>query len=168
MTPAPAIAPRLFATLSALLPVAAQTFRDPWWIIGSAAMRLGGIAGIEPDDVDLLCSTGDADRLIAVWREHLDTAYRPRGDERFRSRFARFGHLPMPLEVMGGLQAATGAEWGPVRVEASRLVPLAGFAVPIPALPDQRRILRQFGRDKDLAKAGLISSHLEAEFANAG
>lgn len=168
MTMAPAISPRLLATLSALLPVATRTFRDPWWVIGSVAMQLGGIARIEPNDVDLMCSAGDADRLIAAWREHLDTACRSRDEGRFRSRFARFRHLPMPLEVMGDLQVGNGAEWVPVRVETSRRVPLAGFAVPIPALPDQLRVLRQFGRGKDLAKAGLISSHLEAEFANAG
>jgi hypothetical protein len=158
-----AISPRLLATLTIALPVIAQVFRDPWWIIGSAAMRLGGIASVEPADVDLLCSAGDADRLIATWREQVDAAYKPHDDGRFRSRFARFSHLPMPLEVMGDLQVHIGANWRPVRVEVSQQVWCDGYAVPIPIWKEQIRILHLFGRDKDLAKADLITPHIEVE-----
>lgn len=161
-----AISPRLLATLSVALPTMAKTFRDPCWIIGSAAIRLGGIAKVEPADVDLLCSAGDAGRLMAAWQEHLDSAYTPHGDDRFRSSFARFRHLPMPLEAMGDLQVRVEAGWQPVRVEATQAVWCDGHAVLIPSWREQIRILRLFGRDKDLAKADLISSHIEAEQVN--
>jgi len=166
--PADAISPRLLASLAAALPVMTQAFRDPWWIIGSAAIRLGGIAETEPADVDLLCSAGDAERLIAVWREHLDADYKPHGDDRFRSRFARFGHLPMPLEVMGDLHVHAEAGWQAVRVEASQPVQCDGYTVSIPTWQEQIRILRLFGRDKDVIKADIISSHIRtaAEGAN--
>lgn len=166
VTPADAIPPRLLATLAIALPAMAQACRDPWWVIGSAAMRLGGMANVEPADVDLLCSASDAERLIAAWQEHLDIAYKPQDDDRFRSRFARFRHLPMPLEVMGDLQVHAEAGWQPVRVEASQQAWCDGVAVPVPAWQEQIRILHLFGRDKDLAKAGLISSHIAAEHTN--
>jgi hypothetical protein len=166
--PADAISPRLLATLATALPAMAQAFRDPWWVIGSAAMRLGGIGRLEPADVDLLCSAGDAERLIAAWQEHVDTAYTPYGDDRFRSCFARFRHLPVPLEVMGDLQVRVGSDWQPVRVGASQQVRCDGHAIAIPTWREQIRILRLFGRDKDLAKVDLISSYIEAGRVNVG
>lgn len=165
---ADAISPQLSATLAIAAPVMARVFRDPWWIIGSAAMRLGGIAQTEPADVDLLCSTGDAERLIAAWQENIDIAYTPHGSDRFRSCFARFRHLPMPLEVMGDLQVRVGPDWQPVRVESSQQVRCDDHAVTLPTWQEQIRILRLFGRDKDLAKADLISCHIEAERVNVG
>lgn len=158
---------RLLAALPILLPAATALLRDPWWFIGSAAMQMSGVAGVEPNDIDLLCSGADADRLIAAWSEHLDTAYQPPDDDRFRSRFARFRHLPMPLEVMGDLQVRVEGEWRPVLVEASRRIQWNGYAVPVPTLKEQVRILRQFGRAKDMAKADSIASHIETESRNA-
>ena len=163
-----AISPRLLATLASALPVMAQAFRDPWWVIGSAAMRLGGIADIEPADIDVLCSAGDAERLIAAWQEHLDVAYMPHDDDRFRSRFARFGHLPMPLEVMGDLQVHADGVWQPIRIEATQRAWCDGYVVQIATWQEQIRVLRLFGRDKDLVKANLISSHVETERAHVG
>ena len=166
--PTGAISPRLRATLVIALPVMTQVFLDPWWVIGSAAMRLGGIAEVEPADVDLLCSAGDAERLIAAWQEHVDAGYLPHDDDRFRSRFARFRHLPMPLEVMGDLHVHAEAGWRAVRVEASQQVWCDGLAVSIPTWQEQRRILGLFGRGKDMAKADLISSHIEVERVDVG
>ncbi|WP_368565778.1 hypothetical protein [Pseudoxanthomonas sp. UTMC 1351] len=163
-----AISPQLTATLKFALPVMAQVFRDPWWIIGSAAMRLGGVANVEPADVDVLCSAGDAGRLIAAWQDHLDIAHGPHDGDRFRSRFARFRHLPVPLEVMGNLQVLAGGSWQPVRIEATQSVWCDGYVVPIGTWQEQILVLRLLGRDKDLAKADLISSHIETEHANVG
>ena len=53
----------LHAGLHDALPQIARTFRDSWWIIGSAAMALAGIPGIMPQDIDVLCSRNDALRL---------------------------------------------------------------------------------------------------------
>lgn len=166
--PIDAISPRLRATLAIALPVTTQVFRDPWWVIGSAAMRLGGIAEVEPADVDLLCGADDAERLISAWQERCDAGYLPHDDDRFRSRFVRFRHLPMPVEVMGDLHVRAGAGWQAVRVEASQQVSCDGYAVSIPTWQEQIRILSLFGRGKDLAKAELISSHIEAERMDVG
>ena len=135
----------------------ARTFRDPWWIIGSAAMTLAGVAGIVPQDIDVLCSRQDALRLREAWSDHVDTDYRPADETRFRSAFTRFVHLPMPVEVMGGLELMTEAGWQPVRVHDDMRVDIAGVAVRIPTRQEQRRILLAFGRGKDLAKAARLS-----------
>ncbi|MEL1264185.1 hypothetical protein [Pseudoxanthomonas putridarboris] len=146
----------LHDALRTALPVIVDTFHEPWWIIGSAAMALSGVPGVVPHDIDVLCSVRDADALRATWSRHLDAGYTPRDEARFRSRFACFIHLPMPLEAMGGLEVMTGAGWRPVRVAAATHVRIAGTEVPMPTLDEQRRILHLFGRDKDLAKAVML------------
>ncbi|MGN7831153.1 hypothetical protein ACTJI2_06005 [Pseudoxanthomonas sp. 22568] len=151
---------RLMATLAGLVPIARACFRDPWWVIGSAAMRLAGVDGPEPNDVDLLCSARDADALAEAWTAHRDAHYRPADDGRFRSRFARFAHLPMPLEVMGDLEVRVADDWQPVQVASELQVEVNGHAIPVPTPSEQRRILLLFGRDKDLAKARRISAFL--------
>ena len=152
MTPSSA----LHAGLHDALPELARTFRDPWWIIGSAAMALAGVPGIVPQDIDVLCSRGDALRLREVWSGHVDGQFQPADEARFRSAFARFTHLPMPLEVMGGLEVMTAIGWQELRVHHDLRAEIGGHAVRIPTLADQHRILLAFGRDKDLAKAARI------------
>ncbi|MGX5731910.1 hypothetical protein ACWKWK_15425 [Pseudoxanthomonas beigongshangi] len=161
MSAIPAIDARLMATLAGLMPIARACFRDPWWIIGSAGMRLAGVGGTEPNDVDLLCSGRDADALAEAWAAHRDADYRPADDGRFRSRFARFAHLPMPVEVMGDLEVRVAGDWQPVRVASEVQVEVNGQAIPVPALFEQRRILALFGREKDLAKAARIAEFLD-------
>lgn len=146
----------LHAGLHDALPELARTFRGPWWIIGSAAMALAGVPGIVPQDIDVLCSRADALRLRELWSGHVDGQFQPADEARFRSTFARFTHLSMPLEVMGGLEVMTAAGWQALRVHEDLRIDIAGHAVRLPTLADQHRILLAFGRDKDLAKAARI------------
>lgn len=120
-------------------------------------MKLAGVPGIEPRDIDVLCSRSDALRLREAWSDEVDRLFLPADEARFRSTFARFTHLPMPLEVMGALEVMTAAGWQQLRVHDDLQIDIAGYAVRIPTLADQRRILMAFGRDKDLAKAARIS-----------
>lgn len=146
----------LHAGLHDALPELARTFRDPWWIIGSAAMVLAGVPGIAPQDIDVLCRRSDAMKLREAWSDHVDAMFRPADEARFRSTFSRFTHLAMPLEVMGGLEVMTVTGWQELRVHDDLRIDIAGHAVRIPTLAEQRRILFAFGRDKDLAKAARI------------
>ena len=150
----------LHAGLHDALPELARTFRDPWWIIGSSAMALAGVSGIAPQDIDVLCSREDAIRLQAAWAPHVDPDYRPQDEARFRSTFARFTHLSMPLEVMGGLEVMTGEGWHPLQVLGDKAIGIDGHVVCIPTLAEQRRIFSLFGRPKDLAKAERITAFL--------
>lgn len=151
----------LEAGLRDALPELARTFRDPWWIIGSAAMALMGLPDTVPQDIDVLCSREDASRLRAVWAPHVNSVYLPQDEARFRSSFARFTHLPMPLEAMGGLQVMTADGWALLQVLDDAVLDIHGHAVCVPTLAEQQRILLLFGRVKDLAKADRIASFLE-------
>ncbi len=151
----------LRAGLQNALPGLARTFRDPWWIIGSAAMALGGVPDIAPQDIDVLCSCDDATALRTAWANHIAPAYRPPDEACFRSAFARFTHLPMPLEVMGGLEVMTPDGWRPLRIQDDAVLDLEGHAVRVPTLTEQQRIFSLFGRPKDLAKAARIATFLE-------
>lgn len=151
----------LHETLQAAVPFIAGSFLDSWCLIGSSAMVVCGVAGVQPRDVDVLCSGRDADTLRSIWSGHLGGV--PEADDHalFHSSFARFTHLPLPLEVMGNLAVKHAGEWCPVPVPPTRSIIFAGCPVPIPSLSEQVRILLLFGRDKDRARAGLLAAHLE-------
>lgn len=153
---------RLRDSLLAARPVIAATFLDPWWIIGSAAMALSGVPGVVPQDIDVLCSRRDAEALKARWKPHVDDAFSPQDAGRFRSLFARFTQLPMPLEAMGALQVMSASGWQAVEVATTASADVDGMAIPLPSLDEQRRILHLFGRDKDLAKAALLVDFMKS------
>ncbi|CAN7378765.1 hypothetical protein LJR143_002092 [Pseudoxanthomonas sp. LjRoot143] len=151
----------LHAGLQQALPELARTFCDPWWIIGSAAMGLAGVPDTAPQDIDVLCSREDALRLQGIWSSHVDASYQPQDETLFRSTFARFTHLPMPLEVMGGLEVKAAAHWQALRVLDDAVLDAGGHAVRVPTLTEQHRIFLLFGRAKDRAKAARIAAFLE-------
>ena len=150
---APAERDVVVRSVATLAPLFAGVFRDPWWLIGSTAMHLAGEVDAFPHDVDVLTSERDADAFIARHRELLEHEYRPADGERFRSRFARFGFSPLPVELMGGLQVRREGEWLPVRIESTRMIDCAGHSIPVPTLAEQLRLFEWFGRAKDLDKA---------------
>lgn len=153
----PSLDPRLAATLAGLRP-ALQAMRDPWWIIGSAGLALLGAFDERPEDVDLLTSADDAEALNDSWRGHVQADRHPADGVQFRSVYARFVHFPLPVEVMGGLEVRRNGSWEALAVRESEVAVVDGFEVRVPALAEQIRILRLFGRDKDLAKAALAET----------
>ena len=125
--------------------------RDPWWVIGSAAVALHG-AVTDVADVDLLVSERDALALIGrlgLLAERLDP------HPLFRSQvFARWRRSDREVEIMGGLAVAVEGAWQPV-LPASRMT-IGGVSV-----PDRRElshILATFGREKDLERRRLLAA----------
>ena len=145
----------LHEVLAAAVPDLHSLCRDPWTLIGSAAARLAG-AEVAVADLDVLTSVRDAETLIGHWRARRDATYVPRGEERFRSRFARFRSPGLPVEVMGGLELCSERGWEPVRIGEIVTVNVAGLAIPIPTVAEQIRVLENFGRPKDLQRAALL------------
>jgi hypothetical protein len=143
--------------LIAAIPDLHRHCRDPWTLIGSAAARLAG-ADVAVADLDVLTSVRDADALIEHWRARQDETWVPASAERFRSRFARFLFPGLPVEVMGGLGLCGERGWAPVRIGEVVTVDVAGFAVTIPTVAEQIRVLERFGRPKDLQRAALLKS----------
>lgn len=149
------VPPALFVALTELVAELHVHCAEPWCLIGSAAaLLLGAEVGVA--DVDVLVSRADADTLIALWADRLDSAHVPADGERFRSHYARFRFPSLPVEVMGDLELDAGEGWRPVSPGRLVLVGLHGLAVPVPALDEQIRLLESFGRDKDRVRADAL------------
>ena len=129
--------------------------QDPWWLIGSAAMALGGVQGLDVADIDLLVSERDAAGALAAW----DTPREPPGgNDRFRSVI--YGRRPgaLVIEVMAGLEVKTARGWTPVRPRTRRAVPSEAGLLYVPETPELIEICRLFGRPKDLERARALEA----------
>jgi len=123
--------------------------REPWWVIGSAAVWLHG-ADTMVADIDLLMGEADAARLIADWPGGV-TIGAP--NDRFRSdRFARLEGAALPVEVMAGLRIRVDGRWCAVRPVTRE----ARGGVFVPARAELVAILLAFGRAKDRMRAAML------------
>ncbi len=125
-----------------------DAFAAPWSLIGSGALILLGAPLDAAADLDVVTGVDGAGRLAAAWAGWRDESPAKAPDGPFRSEhFARYVTPWGPVEVMGGLRVR------------GRPLEVSG---PIPAGAEQLRILRLFGRPKDLAKAAVLEAWLAA------
>ena len=137
---------------------ALDALAEPWSLIGSAALIVAGSAWPACDDVDILTTEAGALALEVAWAGWRDPAYAPDPSARFRSRFSRYDFAPGKAEVMGGLMLrGPDGTWSPVEVWDLRPARFGGRDWPVPSLADQARILKRFGRPKDLEKAAFLA-----------
>jgi hypothetical protein len=131
------------------------SLQDPWWLIGSAAMALAGLEGLDVADIDLLVSERDAAAALSAW---LIPPEPPGGNDRFCSLV--YGRRPgaLVIEVMAGLQVKTPRGWTAVRPQTRRPVGFGGAALYIPETPELIAICRLFGRPKDLERARALEA----------
>lgn len=121
---------------------------SPWSLIGSGALILLGVPIEAAADLDVVTGVDGAGRLRSAWAEWLDHTEPKAPDGPFRSQdFARYLTPWGPVEVMGGLKVR------------GRLLDVSG---PLPPAADQLRILKLFGRPKDLDKAAVLEAWLAA------
>lgn len=141
---------------------AAPADADDWWIIGSAAMVLCGVGGIEPEDIDILGSRTTIERFLRRWGVE---AGQPVPSARFRSYPYVRVQLPgcKPIETMGDLHVLHAGEWKRLTPKTRMAVRSGGGLLHVPALEEQADILKLFGREKDLAKLDRIKRALQAE-----
>ncbi len=130
---------------------ALRSAHDPWWVIGSAAVRLhGGKTSVA--DIDVLTNARDAVQLIDTWPGAVTIGT---ASAQFRSHpFARLDGAALPVEVMADLELWTADGWQPVRP----LTRVMRGDVFVPDRDELRAILRTFGREKDLARAALLDA----------
>ncbi|MFS0771603.1 hypothetical protein [Sphingomonas sp. 1P08PE] len=128
--------------------------RDPWWVIGSAAVALYVDRGIDVRDVDVLLSVRDIESLATGLR----LTFADADDDRlFRStRFLRWSIDGMPVEFMAGFAINRPSGWRPVELATREEIDVAGAPIFIPARAELRAMLIEFGREKDLARAALM------------
>ena len=125
-----------------------DAFAAPWALIGSGALVLLGVPLDDAADLDVVSGVDGAKRLRAAWAGWLDAAELKAPDGPFRSQdFTRYLTPWGPVEVMGGLRVR------------GRALDVKG---PIPSAQEQLRILRLFGRPKDLDKAARLEAWLAA------
>lgn len=123
--------------------------REPWWIVGSAAVVVHA-AETSVADVDVLCGEADAQELVAVLRGALVEGT---ATELFRSTvFGRCEATPLPVEVM----AEFAVRGSPVQLRTREWLDFAGVRVPVPSRAELIALLRRFGRPKDLDRAALL------------
>lgn len=121
-----------------------SAFAATWSLIGSGALILLGAPVDEAADLDVVTSVDGAGRLRAAWTGWLEDISPKAPDGPFRSEdFARYATPWGPVEVMGGL-----------RIRGQPFAPRE----PLPSIDEQLRILRLFGRPKDLAKAAVVEA----------
>lgn len=133
---------------------AAADARDPWWIIGSAAVVLHGGDLPHVRDVDLLMSARDAEAFLRRARVE---GRRGTGDDRFRSQvFGTWTRPPLPVEAFGGFEVAVGGEWRQVALSSRKAVTVGGARIYLPSAEELVRLLRSFGRPKDLERAKIL------------
>jgi hypothetical protein len=125
-----------------------DAFASSWSLIGSGALILLGAPLEEAADLDVVTGVDGAGRLRSAWAGWLEAADPKAPDGPFQSQdFARYLTPWGPVEVMGGLKVR------------GRLLDVSG---PLPSAADQLRILKLFGRPKDLDKAALLEAWLAA------
>lgn len=133
--------------------------QDDFYIIGSSAIVLAGFSLESVDDIDLLTSTRDADLLKKHWHHRKLNDYIPKDGDKFRSNFGRFIFDGFKVEVMGDLELNTERIWQKVRVNDFLRIKTEKISIKIPTIAEQIRILKAFGRPKDLEKVKLIEKN---------
>lgn len=154
----PTMKAQICAVLEEAVPALKHT-RDEFFIIGASALILAGIEIETTPDIDILLTTRDAQYLQREWKDKRQDNFIPDGQALFRSAFSRYHFGAMDLELMGDLEVYVGGAWQPVIVYEYTTITIAGFPFRILTLREQARILKLFGREKDLKKIALLDQH---------
>ena len=147
------MSPDLRASL-AMMAEAASEARDPWWIIGSAAVALHGADPGDVHDVDLLMSVTDAAdalRLVGGLADEGEPSMKFRSDV-----FGIWRAPPIPVEIFGGFSVASAGSWTTVVPATRQSVRLDGIELFVPSADELVQLLQLFGRPKDLARAAAL------------
>lgn len=119
---------------------------EGWAIFGSAALLLNGVDGIETTDIDILVPYPDM--LLCAVPPATDCSIFYSVE---RSEYEIEG---VTVDVSHGLQVWNGNEW--CSVEIAEVVEKDGLRYA--SLPECVRLLKLFGRPKDIQKLSLLFS----------
>lgn len=148
---------RILTVLEQLMPDLIN-LEDEVYVIGASAMILSGVVLESTPDIDLLTSGRDAETLGEKWLDKVLTTYSPADDHLFRSTFGRYRWNLMDVEVMGHLEVYSEERWQALVVRDYVWYNLKNGRVRLPSLPEQVRILKLFGREKDHKRIALIEA----------
>jgi hypothetical protein len=150
-----AIPPALIETLSLISPDL-DALQEDWWLIGSAALVLSGVALPDVQDIDILTTPAGAAFLAERWGP---SAARSGPTEHFRSDvFFKRTDTPLPIDVMAGFEVNTPDGWTPVRPKTRVALAWLGGLYFAPSHLELLDMLALFGRPKDRERAALLSA----------
>lgn len=119
---------------------------DNWTIFGSAALLLNGIEGIETTDIDILIPSQNLPRHSEIPQQ---------GSTLFYSEERKIYEIQgISVDVSWGVQVWSGKQWN--KVEILEVVEKDGLRYA--SLPDCIRLLKLFGRPKDLQRLSFLLS----------
>lgn len=124
--------------------------KDPWWVLGSAAMALIGVEPGEIHDIDVLVSARDAEALMQAFAlaNQADG-----GTPQFRSDYYLLPQLgTLRVEIMAGYQIRCGDVWQPVVPASRQAVTVGPATLFVPERREQIELLQRLGRPKDRAR----------------
>lgn len=129
--------------------------RDPWWIIGSAAVQLLGGEPGRIADIDVILSHSDLEHLYHKLPLKTDPdANKPMFSS---AMFGRWSEPALDVEFMTGLKVRVEGRWLDVNPRTRRSVTLADCELFVPQVDELVSILHQFGREKDLRRAATLA-----------
>jgi hypothetical protein len=155
--PAP---PELQPALAALLARLAEELagcREPWWLIGSAAMAVHG-AAVEVRDVDLLLGEADAEGVLA--RRGLAAEPGTPSDLFASAIFASWPEPPYAIELFAGFRLRDGDRWRPLVPSSCETHRVGDTTVFVPGVAELIAWGRLFGRPKDRKREPLLQALL--------
>jgi hypothetical protein len=152
------MSPDQLAALLDRLAADLEALQEPWVVFGSAAMVIRGMDEPQIPDLDIFTTEPGAAFLESAWARWRSGGYQPDPDAPFRSRFSRYEAPEGVFEVMGGLRHRTDEVWTPVTIEATERLPFRDRVWPVATTAEHARILRRFGRTKDLARAARLEA----------
>ena len=129
--------------------------RNPWWLIGSAAMAVHG-AAVEVRDVDLLLGEGDAAAFLA--RRGVAPEAGTPSDLFSSALFAAWEAPPFRVELFAGFRVRDGDSWRLLVPKTREGRVVGGAAVFVPSVQELIAWGRIFARPKDQAR----EPHLQA------
>jgi len=129
---------------------------EPWWLIGSAAMVLHGVALPAIDDIDILTTPAGARALAAQWGVEPTT---PGPSEKFDSEvFFQRSDTPLAVEVMAGFRVKAAGGWIEVLPKTREALAWPGGPWFAPSRAELLDILALFGRAQDRERAVLLKA----------
>ncbi len=152
------MSPADLAALLARLAPDLEALGESWTIFGGAGLIMQGAPFESAPDLDILTTSAGAAQLEAAWAAWRARDYAPNPQEPLRSRFSRYAMPEGPVEVMGDLQLREAGVWSPVVVDEVVRCAFGGGAWRVASVAAQARILRRFGRPKDLDKLARLAA----------
>lgn len=128
--------------------------QDDWCLIGGAALALWGVPGVKVRDIDVILSAGDAEAILGAVGVPITT---PAPNDLFRSTiYAQMG-TGIQYDFMAEFAVNGPNGWMAVPPRPEYCMMFDEHAIWLPSTEELTRILKLFGRPKDVERLRLLA-----------